>query len=48
MITGKNYIGSQLKADGDKTFKTINPQLNIENPWTFTEATPAEIDAAVQ
>jgi alpha-ketoglutaric semialdehyde dehydrogenase len=47
MITGKNYIGSKLKGDGTKTYKTINPQLNIENPWTFTEATPEEIEEAV-
>jgi alpha-ketoglutaric semialdehyde dehydrogenase len=47
MITGKNYIGSQLVAGGTKTFKTINPQLNIENDWTFTEATPEEIEQAV-
>jgi alpha-ketoglutaric semialdehyde dehydrogenase len=47
MITGKNYIGSQLMASGSKTFKTINPQLNIENPWTFTEATQEEIEQAV-
>lgn len=47
MITGKNYIGSQLIADGTKTYKTINPQLNIENPWTFTEATQEEIEQAV-
>jgi alpha-ketoglutaric semialdehyde dehydrogenase len=47
MITGKNYIGSQLMAGGNKTYKTINPQLNIENPWTFTEATADEIEQAV-
>ncbi|KLT69773.1 aldehyde dehydrogenase (NADP(+)) [Flavobacterium sp. ABG] len=47
MITGKNYIGSQLKAGGTKTVKTFNPQLNIENPWVFTEATPEEIEEAV-
>lgn len=47
MITGKNYIGSQLLAGGTKTYKTINPQLNIENPWTFTEATQEEIEQAV-
>lgn len=47
MITGKNYIGSQLKASGDKTFKTFNPQLNTENPWLFVEATPAEIEETV-
>jgi alpha-ketoglutaric semialdehyde dehydrogenase len=43
MITGKNYMGSQLKASGNKTFKTFNPQLNTENPWSFVEATPDEI-----
>jgi alpha-ketoglutaric semialdehyde dehydrogenase len=47
MITGKNHIGSQLLAGGTKTYKTINPQLNIENPWTFTEATQEEIEQAV-
>ena len=46
MITGKNYVGSQLLAGGTKTYKTINPQWNIENPWTFTEASPEEIEQA--
>ncbi|TPG40227.1 aldehyde dehydrogenase (NADP(+)) [Flavobacterium pectinovorum] len=47
MITGKNYVGSKLKAAGEKTFKTFNPQLDIENPWVFTEATQEEIEEAV-
>lgn len=47
MITGRNYIGSQLKASGTKTFKTFNPQLNKENPWVFTEATQEEIDETI-
>lgn len=47
MITGKNYIGSQLKGNGAKSYRTFNPQLNIENPWEFTEATPEEIEEAV-
>lgn len=47
MITGKNYIGSQLKASGSKTVKTFNPLLNKENPWVFTEASPEEIEEAV-
>lgn len=47
MITGKNYIGSQLKGDGNKHYKTFNPELNIENPWEFTEATHEEIEEAV-
>lgn len=47
MITGKNYIGSQLKAAGTITLKTFNPLLNTENPWVFTEATEEEIEEAV-
>lgn len=48
MIFGKNYIGNQQSAQGSKTYKTFNPQLNIENETIFTEATSQEIDDAVQ
>ena len=48
MITGKNYIGSKISAEGKTTYTTINPKLNIENEWQFTEATEAEVDAAAQ
>ena len=48
MITGKNYIGNQLSANGSKTFKTFNPKLNIENQWEITEATQEEVDQAAQ
>ncbi|GGG55327.1 aldehyde dehydrogenase (NADP(+)) [Bizionia arctica] len=47
MISGKNYIGNQLSAKGIKTYKTFNPQLNIENNPIYTEATKEEIDEAV-
>ena len=47
MITGKNYIGNQLSAKGSKTYKTFNPQLNIENEHAFNEATSEEINEAV-
>jgi len=47
MITGKNYIGNQLSAEGNKTYKTFNPELNEENKTVFTEATKEEIDNAV-
>ncbi len=47
MITGKNYIGNQLSANGNKTYKTFNPELNTENATVFTEATSQEIDEAV-
>ena len=47
MITGKNYIGNQVSAKGNKTFKTFNPELDQENDTVFVEATPDEIDEAV-
>jgi NADP-dependent aldehyde dehydrogenase len=47
MITGKNYIGNQLSALGNTTYKTTNPKLNIENEYTFFEASPEEIEKAV-
>ncbi|MEP2936125.1 MAG: aldehyde dehydrogenase (NADP(+)) [Gilvibacter sp.] len=47
MITGKNYIGSELSAEGNKTYRTFNPILNIENSNLYSEATPQEIDKAV-
>ncbi len=48
MITGKNQIGHQQSAKGNKTYKTFNPQLNVENEAVFIEATSQEIDEAVQ
>ncbi|NNC46022.1 MAG: aldehyde dehydrogenase (NADP(+)), partial [Winogradskyella sp.] len=47
MITGKNYIGNNYSAKGTKTFKTFNPQLNIEKETVFVEATEEEINQAV-
>ena len=47
MITGKNYIGNSQSAKGNKTYKTFNPQLNLENEHVFVEATSEEIDEAV-
>lgn len=47
MITGKNYIGSRLSAQGSKTFKTFDPIENKENEPDFFEANKEEIDEAV-
>ena len=47
MISGKNFIGNKLSANGTKTYKTFNPKLNTENAIVFTEATAQEIDDAV-
>ncbi|MBL4863177.1 MAG: aldehyde dehydrogenase (NADP(+)) [Crocinitomicaceae bacterium] len=46
MITGKNYIGKELSAQGSTVFRTINPKLNLENAWECTEATVEEIGRA--
>ncbi len=48
MITGKNYIGNTLSAKGSKEYRTFNPQLNLENEKTYTEATEEEINEAVK
>ena len=48
MITGKNYIGNKLSAEGEVCFHTINPKLNVENPTSFVEATQEEIEQAAQ
>jgi len=48
MITGKNYIGNLLASIGTKTFKTFNPQTNLENDIVFHEASEIEIDKAVE
>ena len=47
-VTGQNYIGNTLSAKGDRTYKTFNPQLNIENQHVFTEATSEEIHEAAR
>ncbi len=47
MLTGKNYIGNKISAQGNKTYKTFNPELNQENETVFTEATQEEINEAV-
>ncbi|MBE7653197.1 aldehyde dehydrogenase (NADP(+)) [Tenacibaculum finnmarkense] len=47
MITGKNYIGNQLKASGTTTHKTVNPKLNMQNPTDFYQATLEEVNQAV-
>jgi NAD-dependent aldehyde dehydrogenases len=45
-MIGENFIGNTKSAKGNTTFTTFNPQKNQNNPWQFTEATLAEVDAA--
>ncbi len=48
MITGKNYIGNNLSASGEVTYKTFNPQKNIENDTVFYEASQTEVNQAME
>ena len=48
MITGKNYIGNLLSSTGNKTFKTYNPQTNLENEIVYSEASNIEIEQAAE
>ena len=48
MITGKNYIGNLLASTGNKTFKTFNPQTNLENKIVFSQASEIEINKAAE
>ena len=47
MITGKSYIGNTRASDTSAPFRTFNPILNMETPWTFYEASKKEVDQAV-
>jgi NADP-dependent aldehyde dehydrogenase len=47
MISGKNYIGSKVSGNGERTFHTFNPKSNQITAWTFYEASSTEIDEAV-
>ena len=46
MITGENYIGNERSAKGGEKFRTFDPKLNLENEWTFYEASSDELDEA--
>ena len=48
MIEGKNFIGYDKSAKGSITYQTVNPKLNMDNPWKFHQATPDEINEAVE
>lgn len=48
MIHGKNFIGQQLSAQGASTFNGYDIANDTAIPIDFYEATPQEIDAAIQ
>ncbi|WP_456376092.1 aldehyde dehydrogenase (NADP(+)) [Lutibacter sp.] len=47
MISGKNYIGNVLSSLGNVTYKTFNPETNLENEIVYTEASAIEIETAI-
>ena len=47
-ISGKQQIGFSEAAAGRETFTSSNPQSGAENPWTFFEATEAEVNRALE
>jgi 2,5-dioxopentanoate dehydrogenase len=48
MIQGKNYIGQELSATGNTTYKTTNPETNSENEFVFYEANKEEVNKAAE
>lgn len=48
MITGKSLIGYRESARGTVSFRSINPQSNEFNPWTFIEAAEDEVNEACE
>lgn len=47
-LTGKNWIGSQISAEGARTFQALDPRTHEALPPAFVQATSAEIDRAAQ
>ena len=47
MIHGKNFIGSELSAEGSGSFQTFSPLNLTELPELFVEATKMETELAV-
>jgi len=48
MIEGKQIMGFELSADGDKSFQSVNPALGTKLDYHFNKATPGEVNKAVE
>ncbi len=46
-LTGKNFVGNTLSAEGTATFTAVDPSLRAPLPPRFFEATKGEVEAAV-
>ncbi|NJB87540.1 NADP-dependent aldehyde dehydrogenase [Lewinella marina] len=47
-LTGKNYIAGTASAEGQDTFRAINPATGAELDTHFTDATEGEVNRAAQ
>lgn len=47
MLTGKNYVGGELTADGTSVFESVNPKDDTKN-GEFYDATESEVNLAVE
>jgi 2,5-dioxopentanoate dehydrogenase len=47
-LHGKNILGNSLSSVGNNTFQAVNPATSEKLPTTFSEATDAEINQAVE
>ncbi|HSU54695.1 MAG TPA: aldehyde dehydrogenase (NADP(+)) [Candidatus Dormibacteraeota bacterium] len=47
-LHGRNFIGSELSSEGERTFKTINPATGEPVGPAFHEATQGEIEKALE
>ena len=46
-LTGQNFIGNELSAEGKEVYNGINPATNENLPTDFHEATSNEINKAI-
>jgi NADP-dependent aldehyde dehydrogenase len=46
-LHGKNFVAADLSAEGSRTFRGVDPSTGASLDPAFTEATPAEIDRAM-
>ncbi len=47
-LTGQQIIGNSFSKEGNNTFTAVNPATSENLDTTFYEATPGEVDKAVQ
>ena len=47
-ITGKQFIGNTIEAEGNEVFQAVNPNTGESLSTSFVDATEIEVDKAVK